>query len=96
MINPHDQLRPLVQLLKSSDFFDEEYYCANYENLEGLNPIEHYLIKGWKVGNNPSKKFDTKYYLLIYPDVRKSGMNPLVHYLNHGMREKRIIKEVDD
>ena len=97
MINPYDQIRSMVRLLEKSDLFDKEYYNANYNNyLYDLKPIQHYLIKGWKEGNNPSKKFDTKFYLMKYPDVRESGMNPLVHYLNHGIYEKRIIKEVDD
>lgn len=95
-INPYDQIRPLVRIIEKSEFFDEEYYVANYKNLYGLKPVEHYLIKGWKVGNNPSRKFDTKFYLLKYPDVRESGMNPLIHYLNHGMAENRIIKGVND
>ena len=33
--------------------------------------------------------FDEQAYLDRYPDVVDSGMNPLVHYLKHGMNEGR-------
>lgn len=35
--------------------------------------------------------FDADAYLARYPDVLSSGMDPLRHYLIHGMGEKRII-----
>lgn len=33
--------------------------------------------------------FDTAYYLQRYPDVRKSGMDPIVHYVLYGALEGR-------
>jgi GT2 family glycosyltransferase len=33
--------------------------------------------------------FDKKYYLKNNPDVKKSGMDPLLHYLYHGFKESR-------
>jgi hypothetical protein len=33
--------------------------------------------------------FDPRYYLEEYPDVRDSGMDPYVHYVLHGISEKR-------
>ena len=49
-----------------------------------MDPIEHYLWLGARLGQNPSLKFDTSHYLKTYPDVAKSGANPLVHYINVG------------
>ncbi|MBQ4400360.1 MAG: hypothetical protein II830_03595, partial [Alphaproteobacteria bacterium] len=40
-------------------------------------------------GCNPSKNFDTKFYLSRYPDIAKAGMNPLLHYLRKGKAEGR-------
>jgi hypothetical protein len=34
--------------------------------------------------------FDYQAYLKRYPDVRDSGMDPLSHYLLHGLREGRL------
>ncbi|MGY0797592.1 glycosyltransferase [Lysobacter sp. A286] len=36
-----------------------------------------------------SPLFDARYYLDNYPDVRKHGMDPLLHYVKHGAREGR-------
>ncbi|MGH6857210.1 MAG: hypothetical protein ACRECP_06110 [Methylocella sp.] len=33
--------------------------------------------------------FDRSYYLEVYPDVRKSGIDPYLHYVLHGISEKR-------
>jgi pyruvate-formate lyase-activating enzyme len=33
--------------------------------------------------------FDESYYLNEYSDVKKAGVNPLVHYIRHGWREGR-------
>jgi hypothetical protein len=34
--------------------------------------------------------FDPRYYLLKYPDVRISDVDPLIHYLRHGWKEGRV------
>jgi len=33
--------------------------------------------------------FDPEIYLRLHPDVRNEGINPLVHYIRHGMAEGR-------
>jgi glycosyltransferase involved in cell wall biosynthesis len=33
--------------------------------------------------------FDSQYYLQSYPDVKKSGLEPLKHYILHGWKEGR-------
>lgn len=36
-----------------------------------------------------SKLFDADYYLAANPDVRRSGIDPAIHYLIHGWKESR-------
>ena len=36
-----------------------------------------------------SPLFDAEWYLLTYPDVKASGLDPIVHYLMFGARELR-------
>ncbi len=43
----------------------------------------HYLVI------KQSKLFDPNYYLLEYPDVRRSDINPLVHFIKFGWKENR-------
>jgi cytochrome P450 len=51
-----------------------------------FNPCVRY---GVAEGGDPSPLFDTDWYLTQYPDVRASGINPLVHYLEFGAAEDR-------
>ena len=34
--------------------------------------------------------FDKDFYLSSYPNIKKSGMDPLIHYLFHGYREGKL------
>jgi len=36
-----------------------------------------------------SGRFDAEWYLQRYPDVARAGIDPLVHFVSHGMRERR-------
>ena len=79
------------EIIKRSGLFDEEFYLSIYQDVKfnNINPIEHYLIFGWKEGRDPSLKFDTKFYLDYYADVRNAGINPLLHYIIYGRKEGR-------
>ena len=85
-------------LLKRSNLFDTEYYLLNYPDVRraDINPLLHFVKKGWKEGRNPSAHFNVNYYLQIYSDVKEAGVNPLIHYLKFGWREGRNpIKKFD-
>lgn len=43
----------------------------------------------WKKIIQKSGLFDAKYYLFTYPDVRKQDMNPIMHYIKYGAKERR-------
>jgi hypothetical protein len=72
--------------------FDKSFYRQVYPRsiLLPHSPIRHYLTLGWRQGRDPSPWFSTRCYLARYEDVRRSGMNPLVHYLRFGCKEGRI------
>jgi glycosyltransferase involved in cell wall biosynthesis len=74
-----------------SGLFDTDYYmsvCQSYIG-EQTNLLAHYLEVGADLGLNPSKYFDTTYYLKCNPDVAQSGMNPFIHYVCNGQAEGR-------
>jgi len=56
----------------------------------------HFVRHGWKEERNPSQEFEIGYYLKKYPDVKNSGMNPLVHYIRYGKNERRWRKASDE
>lgn len=80
------------QLLENSSLFNKKWYIKKYLKANQINPITHYLSEGWRKGYNPSKKFDTEFYLSKYPEVARSGINPLLHYLRYGKNEGRTPK----
>ena len=67
------------------DLFDPDFYTAP----PACDPLEHYCTTGWKEGRDPSRLFSTTRYLRKYPDVAKAGLNPLLHYVEHGLAEGR-------
>lgn len=77
--------------IKKSNLFDEKYYldsCSDI-NLAGIDPLMHYIKKGWKEGRNPCVYFNVRYYLKYNVDVAKSFIEPFSHYLTFGWKEGR-------
>ena len=75
-------------LLRS--LFEEEYYMRCYKpQLNGMDPLTHFIQRGWLLGHDPSPTFSTSSYLGAYDDVRNAGINPLLHYVLHGRAEGR-------
>ena len=78
--------------VKNSEFFDPDYYINEYDiNISKKYALLHYLNEGFKEGKNPSEKFLGDEYLEVNWDVKKHGMNPLVHYELYGKKEGRVV-----
>lgn len=78
-----------ITSILNQNLFDEDYYKKNYgQQLHDKNYLNHYIYSGYKEGKNPSKDFDTIYYLQRYPDI--GDMNPLIHYALWGKKEHRF------
>jgi len=82
-----------VDLLKASPLFDAEWYQERYQDVKtiGLDPVEHFLWLGHRLGRSPSPAFSVPQYLRSNRDVKAAGVNPLLHYLKSGMNENRRI-----
>lgn len=63
--------------------FDEEFYRKQYPALSiyNMDPLEHYIEYGWKIGLNPSPIFDGNWYLSLH---KNATICPLLHYLKFG------------
>lgn len=92
----YEDISKSIPIIKKLGLVDNEYYHNNYKHTEGLDCLTHYIIKGWKDGYNPSKEFDTEFYLTINEDVYTLGMNPLVHYALYGVNENRSKNEKEE
>lgn len=77
--------------LLDSEYFDPVFYAGQAKRhfLTRRKAIEHYLFSGAESGLDPSELFNTEWYKQNNPDVMKSGINPLVHFVLHGEDEGR-------
>lgn len=91
-MNNEHYLNEAIEKINKYQLFDQEYYIIQLNEEITIDPLMHYLTIGWKKGLNPSKKFDGNYYLMKHPDINKSKINPLIHYVLHGKEENREIK----
>ncbi|MCL2687121.1 MAG: glycosyltransferase [Methanobrevibacter sp.] len=62
-----------LYILLKSNFHFKELF----RNIKGYNTIKN------------SNLFNSKYYNKKYPDVKKSKMNPIIHYMYYGYEEKK-------
>jgi hypothetical protein len=62
--------------------FDVEHYCRMRRDVaaHGADPFEHYLEHGWREGQDPSRHFESGFYVRRYL-ARQPEANPLLHYL---------------
>ena len=81
----------VLRRLSDSGLFDPAFYLAQYPDVAeaGIDPLSHYLSRGFAEGRRPNLYFDTAFYLQQNPDVAASGVNPLLHYLLDGFKEGR-------
>ena len=78
----------IIENRQPNELFNPQYYLSQVGS-PVADPTTHYLRTGAKLGFDPHPVFDTKWYLETYPDVRRAGINPLLHYLRSGRREGR-------
>lgn len=67
--------------LYEKDLFDRKYYLECYVDVKisGVDPLLHYIVKGWLCGYNPSPYFDNDAYIQKY----KCNICPLVHFYSN-------------
>lgn len=82
--------RKSVQFIESNGF-DEPFYLTQVsaDECAGMRPALHFHRIGWKSGLDPASWFSCRSYLDHNPDVRDAGVNPFLHYLEHGRKEGR-------
>ena len=72
--------------------FDASFYRVR--NSDALSfesdPLGQFMTEGWQEGRSPVAWFSICAYLGRYYDVLIDGVNPFVHYILHGERERRV------
>ncbi|WP_304125278.1 glycosyltransferase [Methanosphaera cuniculi] len=85
LFDKRNNLYEIYRTIYHSDIFDIDYYLNNNGDfdLEGYDPIIHYILIGAERGYNPSRKFNTKMHMQNH-DLNKIITNPLYHYIKYG------------
>lgn len=81
--------------------FDHLHYINQLKSknvliLDGSNEVDHYLKVGQKLNLSPVPYFDNNLYLDKYPDVKRSGIQPFLHYLKYGVNENRSANSLEN
>lgn len=83
--------RHIYKTIATSDFFDRRWYRKKH--LRGLSffsdSVWHFIRHGHALQLNPSPRFDSSHYVARNHDVRKSKINPLFHFVEYGLEERR-------
>lgn len=71
--------------------FDSRFYLRRNPDIAeaGIDPLEHFVIAGWKEGRDPNSWFSVAYYLEASPDIQDANVNPFYHYMVAGKAEGR-------
>lgn len=70
--------------------FDVVFYLSQKPLLDGADPLTHYVTLGWRKGFRPSRRFSPSWYIDQNPDVKRSEIEPLGHFLQYGLSEGRL------
>lgn len=88
-------LQGVIQLIETSGAFDKKYYSTQLKKIGKThkNPIEHYLLEGWRIGLEPHPCFVTEFYLNHNNDVKETKSHPFLHFVMHGHLEDRFTRD---
>ena len=69
-----------------ASIFDTTFYFMQAPEVAGLNvdPVEHYVMKGWRIPLDPHPDFSVSLYLKNNPDIAARGIEPYYHWISIG------------
>lgn len=88
--HPQPETAPALVMLDSADLSASDTQVSLLSACESIaQPVmEH--VRPTAVSAENDEPFDAQFYLAIYPDIAKAGINPEQHYRNHGRFEGRL------
>ncbi|RTZ64244.1 MAG: hypothetical protein DSZ35_10410, partial [Verrucomicrobia bacterium] len=92
-VSPTPQQIKDIGIVRESRHFDANWYLQMYPEAasDAFGAAGHYIMIGAAELLNPGPGFSTRFYLQMNADIRKAGINPLVHYEQWGRSEGRAI-----
>lgn len=71
-----------IQRAVIEPFFDNKYYVETYKIQDNIDSILHYLTIGWQEGNNPTRYFDGKSYIMVNRFLEAMSVCPYYHFIS--------------
>lgn len=70
------------EIFKKRNYIDEKWYQKQYTDIDFgiIDPVEHYVLFGWKEGKDASESLITSKYMEANPDCAEYDVCPLFHY----------------
>ena len=79
---------------RCSAFFDHNYYSNNRPDLDAkIDPLDHFLMYGWKEGSDPSPFFSVQDYTREH---ELCGVNPLYHSICFPKDSNKSLKKIQE
>jgi glycosyltransferase involved in cell wall biosynthesis len=71
--------------------FDKNFFKDNNQdlNIENNNFFNYFIKNGWRECRNPNQWFDIKSYIENYPEIQKTGIDPLINWIINGFDDRR-------
>jgi GT2 family glycosyltransferase len=75
--------------------WDKEYYLEKNNDVKksGKDAYNHFINYGWKEKRNPSKNFNTSFYISQASDLK--NLNPIEHFITYGQHQKININDLE-
>ena len=72
-------------IVRDSALFDSDYYLKNNKDVSdaGMDPVEHYVIFGWKENRVPSQTINSLMSRAAYQAVVDKNVNPVIYLDTH-------------
>lgn len=76
--------------IKDMKLFDELYYKKTYDYNLDIDPLLHFIYKGYEENKKPNKMFNPLQYKHSNKKIEESTLNPLVYFVTEGIHEGNI------
>lgn len=79
-------------IVRDSALFDSDYYLKNNKDVSdaGMDPVEHYVIFGWKENRVPSQTINSLMSRAAYQAVVDKNVNPVIYLDTHPQEYKAL------
>lgn len=83
------------EIIKRNNYINEKWYQKKYPyiNYDMIDPIEHYIIFGWRDGNDANEVFSIEKYIMANPDYEED-MCPFYHFEFEVNKELRSTEKI--